>query len=577
MNLNGSEGGDSGLFGRLDGKTWAAVLAVFALFTAVSWNRVAPSFWSADNGVKWWQAETIAEKGIADALVDYPLADLDPEGKFQPLGWKFGRLEGDRIRFTYPPFYPYLLSLINEGGGFRASILFTGLIAALLIPLLVHLGKVFDLRHPQFFSLFLVVATPLLVYSIETNEHLLGLALGLSGWLLLYGGKGLPSYRILLLAGGLLGLAGWVREEYWIWGAACCLPLLFHRDWKRLFTWVIVLAGMLASNWMIQAAVSPETQVLRGVHIHQDIPQTSFGLYYFRYRWALLNHWLFSWGHYDEVSELSLVNPWPIGLMALICLGVFWRSSTALQFDRNPLLSMILVFFIGVLSLVHQIRICLIGIPHISGLFFAMPLLTLLPLIPFSRCSLTKEKVIRTVLPLIAFGVILWMLAGSSRGGRQWGPRYFMIAWPFLLVGVWRWIEIISIQKRWIGILSVLPILSSQILTSGYSFITVRDQQSSLPISTLSEIHGANPDRVFVTDQEYLPAAAVGVGHSHWAVLKDLMESEEGYIFLKRVLDRDGDFLWCGREDLATMFPSQMDLKSSEISSGLFVQLVKIE
>ncbi|MCB9781364.1 MAG: DUF2029 domain-containing protein [Candidatus Omnitrophica bacterium] len=563
--------------GKADWTTWLIAFAVFLAFLFLASGRRTPTFWSADNGVKWWQAETIKEKGLSNAFLDYPLAEIDPEGNFQPLGWKFGRLEGDRIRFTYPPFYASLLSLNLSKDDVRSGLFWTTLFAALLIPLFVSLGRILDLAYPRIFALFLLFGTALLPYAVEVNEHLIALFFGLLGWLALYGKQSGPSYSGILCAGLCIGLGGWIREECWIWGAACLFPLLFNRDWRRTGMLVLTLATVFGLGWFLEGALSPETQILRGIHIHQDIPQTSFGLYYFRYRWALLNHWLFSWGHYDEVWELSFANPWSWVLLGGLGLVLFLSKTLLKGSSRTNGNLLLVVFLMGLISLYHQARICLIGIPHISGLFFAMPILLVLPLLPIVPAAPRWDSIRRQILPIMAFCLLLWVLAGSSRGGRQWGPRYFMIVWPFLVGWTWIVIEWATRQRKGIGFIAIFPILISQILTAGYAFQTVRHQQRSLPVEILASQHRMDPDQLFLTDLEYLPAAAVGAGHSIWAVFPNLTTDDSKRDFLDDIpLDRF-PILWFGIEEAGDWLPPNLATKTISNDAGFTIQVVKPE
>src|SRR5262249_46323917 len=93
--------------------------------------------------------------------------------------------------------------------------------------------------------LVLVFASPLTVYGATYWEHTLAVALAFGGITLLIGpGDAGPSPLRLLTAGGLLGLAGWLRPENLCFAAAALAawPVVFRpAGWLR--RWLFLVGG----------------------------------------------------------------------------------------------------------------------------------------------------------------------------------------------------------------------------------------------------------------------------------------------------------------------------------------------
>ncbi|MCA9415300.1 MAG: hypothetical protein KC917_03480, partial [Candidatus Omnitrophica bacterium] len=98
-----------------------------------------------------------------------------------------------------------------------------------------------------------------------------------------------------------------------------------------------------------------------------------------------------------------------------------------------------------------------------------------------------------------------------------------------------------------------------------------------LPVEILASQHRMDPDQLFLTDLEYLPAAAVGAGHSIWAVFPNLTTDDSKRDFLDDIpLDRF-PILWFGIEEAGDWLPSNLATKTISNDAGFTIQVVKPE
>jgi len=244
-------------------KALVFVPGVFVLFCLASLRETVPRFWSADNGIKWWQAQTISEKGPRGAELDYEESDIDPEGRYEPLRWKYGRYQDGKIRFSYPPFYAMLLSPLAAGDRFRNALWLSALFAAVLFLLIETLGRTIGVCYSRLSAGMAVCLTPIAVYALELNEHLLTLALGLGAWILVLR-AGESSRWSFLAAGFLCGLAGWFRNEYLVFGASIAIALgFFKRRWNSLLVLVALVVTLAVGIGLEKVWTPPSSPPLR--------------------------------------------------------------------------------------------------------------------------------------------------------------------------------------------------------------------------------------------------------------------------------------------------------------------------
>ena len=91
------------------------------------------------------------------------------------------------------------------------------------------------------------------------------------------------------------------------------------------------------------------------------------------------------------------------------------------------------------------------------------------------------------------------------------------------------------------------PILVATLLAGGVALTTVREQQRELPLDFLQGIQKEHEESIFLTDLDYLPAAAVALGHRHWMAIPGSATQEEREEVVSRILDARREFVWISR------------------------------
>lgn len=524
----------------------AVLCAGYALvFAVLAYPRTIPTFWSADNGFKWWQASVLADQGWKSPWATYSERDIDPEGRFQPLGWKYGRLEPEGLRFTYPPAVAAWFAPFAGTGSFRLALALQALLAGLCVFLVGVIARDLGVRQFEGMALGLFGCSPWIAYVIELNEHILALTLGLGAWVVVHWNRSADSIVRGVVAGGLIGVAGLLRNELALWGVGLGLALILTNGRRTGAGVWLGTALLLSSGTAVQLLLSPDSTPIRMAEIHEDIPESSFGVQTLLYRWAILNHWLFGAGHYNEAFEQQLFHPWFWGCAGMLAAAFLIQRLTASETVARRCVQWIGAGLgIGICGI--WTVLILRGVPEASGLVLAFPLITLLFLSRAARDLYTDTRFRELWIALGVFAVLLWFGVGNSRGGRQWGPRYLMIAWPFLIllalhVQGWATMQGSRFRSIW-----VLPLFLAGWLAAGWAGFQASTQQDEGLVSALLELSAEDPDRVFVTPHEYLPGAAGGVGHKHWMLVPESGAGEEAGL-LKKLVEERGGFVWIGR------------------------------
>ncbi len=215
----------------------AAGLVTLLACLAVIQTTSRDAYWAGDCASRALLSERLLETGYSDLHLDYPAAALDPEGIAHPLPDLAFR-HGESFASIFPIAYPALAAPLQALGGPAAlrgpAALGTAACACLfgLWP-----APVVGRRLAAAAGLGLGLATPLLFYGVVVWEHSLCVALGLAACVL----ATREDAAHLALAGALLGIASWLREEMSI--AWLALALACGVTQRRIAAPLAVLAG----------------------------------------------------------------------------------------------------------------------------------------------------------------------------------------------------------------------------------------------------------------------------------------------------------------------------------------------
>lgn len=204
---------------------WAWPLAQAALLIGgvallAGLQRCTPEgvFYNGDGGTKYLLARQYAAglPGPALQLEGPDWAQGLWRAGQQPLGPQFVFRRGERLLIAFPVLFPWLSAWALRWFGFDGLLLLPGL--ATVATWLLVLGAARRLRLSAVATLvalaLAIFGTPLAVYGAIFWEHAPAVTLAFAGLVLLSSPRRpAPSARTALLAGLLVGLSMWLREE----------------------------------------------------------------------------------------------------------------------------------------------------------------------------------------------------------------------------------------------------------------------------------------------------------------------------------------------------------------------------
>ncbi len=156
--------------------TRLAAAAVITFYAVLGLVILAPeSVYSGDIGVKYVQAQSLADHHFTSLDIPYPGAFLDPGREFFPLRPPFVMTTGGTTQAIFPPASAVIQAIAVAVGGFRGLIVLSLLSAAVVLVASCGLA-------PANYGLAIVVAVglggPLWFYAVSGWEHAPAVALG---------------------------------------------------------------------------------------------------------------------------------------------------------------------------------------------------------------------------------------------------------------------------------------------------------------------------------------------------------------------------------------------------------------
>ena len=401
------------------GKLVGLTLVVAALAYGMAAWLVRPDlgFWSPDSSIRYVQLVSLLQRRFERVDAVYPAVTLDPQARFYPVSPGFAVVREGKVYLAYSPYFPALAApLYRLLGAF-------GLVALPLASGLLVVAVSCSWLGRRMPELGLVggvavgLGTPLAVYSVVFWDHAPVAALTAAGLLVLAGDRG--ANRQAFLAGALVGMATWFRNEVYVFAAAAAVAWALVAGWRRLPR---VLAGMLcgaAPAWLLNWHLYGHPLGLKGLAGAQALAARLGGTE--RWLWSRLvagYDLLISIENFQNATS-PLRAPESLGVAGvLVGSAVLLRLGTA---NRTPAS----VYAVGVAVAAVAAWLVATG-AGVMGLVPAMPVLVLLGL---WRPGERAEQLIGLAAGLYVLGV----LATGSEGGLQWGPRYLLPAVPPLV------------------------------------------------------------------------------------------------------------------------------------------------
>ncbi|MDR5710372.1 MAG: hypothetical protein QN172_06635 [Armatimonadota bacterium] len=399
-----------------------AVLGVCTVAYAVSgWLLLRPrAFWSPDQAVRFVQVEVLARNG--QVSVPYPAAVIDPEGRFFPAGSWFHFERGGKHHLSYLPYFAALTAPLYAAFGWTGLVVLPGLAALASVAVTL---RFLDDRAPGtsvLGGLGLGLGSPLVLYAASFWDHALVVALAAAACTLLIRGLERPSPRTLGLAGFLVGLGFWLRNEMYVLAAAVLVGWLFLGA-PRVWGAFTLGTGMIAAGvplWAWNTSLFGHPLGYKGASLaasRAEAVATAVGggwewgmqrLLVAYYQLVNTDFYGLTWRHLQ--TSLGATAAF-LGAAFLLGLGVRRRSERLVA--------------LGGLLAVASILLVAARRSAVSGLLPAFPAL-LLAFLPGRRER--WEGFLWVTCLVFTVGVVVT----GTRGGVQWGPRYLLPVLPAL-------------------------------------------------------------------------------------------------------------------------------------------------
>ncbi|MFA7230591.1 MAG: hypothetical protein WC071_04925 [Victivallaceae bacterium] len=393
-------------------------------------------FWVSDGGNKNIVMHNILKYG-SEAL-RYPASDIDPEKQFFPDSYYHFNKCGNRIYSIFPAFFPataaYFYKVFGTVGPFLISLVST-LLVLFLCALLIR-----KMQLPVMFlySLpLLAFATPFFFYSLTFWEMTLSTLFSTAAMLLFVYGKehGRLSLSWQQFWAGLLLGAGLVyREEMYFLAASAVLAMLVQR--KKIINTIefsVSFAALVMPLWIFQYWRYGHVLGLHGstYHSHNVGVEATF------FQWLIQKFngyfiYLFKFnaaGFETDWYYLFLLLPF----FAAVIVGLIYRD-----FRRGIRLKIALMLCAAISSLIFTLMLWQNKQPVLNTIFTigfvtASPLLLpfWLNLRPLLKSS-NRTIAFLSMLSLI-YCIILCPILTQSDMGIIWGPRHFLLLYPWLV------------------------------------------------------------------------------------------------------------------------------------------------
>lgn len=406
------------------------VLGVVALgyMAAATVARPDLGFWSPDSSIRYVQLVSLLRQGYREVAVVYPGGKLDPEGRFYPVGGGFAAVRDGKVYLLYSPYFPALAAPFYQVFG-RVGLIGVPLLSGLSVVSLTFawLGRLGQWAGAAG-ALLVGLGTPLAVYSVVFWDHAPVTALTTGAIFCL--ARSLEGERGIgpVVAGVLLGLAVWLRNEAYVFAAAAMVLWTVVAGQRRLLP--VALGFLLSASfvWALNWHLYGHPLGLKGLAGMEAVKSRLGGAEGWLVRRVLAAYdLLVSTERFVDAQDPIRVGT-SLGVAAVIILsgwllrlGVRYLSASSILFGGGAV-----VVVVGWLVATGS---------EVMGLLPAVPALALLALANLK--SAWERLALGTTLLYVAAVVVI-----GSEGGLQWGPRYLLPVTPLLVwlacSGVWK-------------------------------------------------------------------------------------------------------------------------------------------
>lgn len=508
---------------------WPAltVIASFAGLYLVAWHAISPPvFFSPDLGVRFIQIQQLVEHQWQTFAISYPARSLDPNLHHVPYYYGYSVVDG-QIYFNIGSVFPLLASLLYAGIG-TAALPLLPILGSVCIGLVVfQLARFTDLKFSLVAFCATVFATPVLFYSVIIWNHTVGTALGLLATYGLVLGFTEKRHLPLFLGGIATGLSFSQRPELYVFAVSLAIAtlLVYRPAWQQLLT---VLSGGLAGAlpvWILHYVwvghpfgmlAAPNLFGYGNPEVVPFSPEV-FGIT----RSMHLSRLLIHLDPYRPVTYIA-------GFCVLAGIAILFLTLRHMEDQKRPFLFL----GIGFTAVGYALYVPATETYSFAGFISALPLLPL-AVTYVDRDSHESPKnrntyhfVFATAIAFLALMFVLW----PTYGGKQWGARYLLPAYPlFIYLALYayneyshRWNTHLQNVLRFCGISLLVLSVFVQFLSLRLLFNELRDevalydQVAQLPVDLVvtsgpylgARMQGALPEKtfLFVSDTDGLEA-----------------------------------------------------------------------
>lgn len=465
----------------------------------------AESFFAGDEGVKFIQMKSLLKYNYKSLSLYYPGKNIDQENKFFPIIPPYAVEREGEMFSQWPILFPFASSLFFNRFGLKGLYIIPVLSSLLTLLVVSKIFRLLFMRDSILILMLLAFATPVFFYSLVFWEHTLSLLLSTLAIYLILVSLERPGYGWMLLAGVLLGLGVWVRNELYFFVLALLISGFATRSmWKsrvifRETTYFFVgLFLVLIPMWAIQKATVGE---LLGADISQFIKASisteaspfkstisSFLLYKIKLAAVLLFHRFH--------NEWMIILVLPYFLFALVMIVPKLKNKKFLL-----LFSLVGMAAVSLFVLFQNLLN--------SGLIINTPFV-IFSLAMFTAYQKFKERG-RPIFFVYLTGlvyILLVSLFAPATGGMQWGPRFMLPALPFLLVALgglwdnWEMLELRGIAERFTkAALVLLVLISLFVQVKGVQYLYSNRKEDARLVAKVEE----RPENVFITNNYWFP------------------------------------------------------------------------
>ena len=491
------------------------IAALTLALLLLAWASISSlTFLVGDTGLRFIQVRELIAQRWQTFAIDYPAQVLDPDFQHTPFYYAYSIIEGD-IYLNISHFFTFVASFLYAGLGIWGLAAAPALGGVLTAVAVYRLGVLTHVAYPRLLLWTAVFGTPILFYSLELWDHtwatacaawaVYGLARGLMNgrwqpifWGGVAAGIGLgqrPEMYVFAIAlGGALVIVAWRQSQRWLaligGGLAGALPV-----WFLQYRWVGHPFGLAFAPHFFgygRPAVFP-VQSYDGLTI---TPAVKIGRLLF----------------YIQARDLGT-----FAAAMLIVLGLFILIfSLRVPAWRRPgwIWGSLILTVIG-----YGLFTCQAQNVILSGLF------TTFPLIIFALAFVEKPNDLTTTRPVYLLAwltavifIILMLGLWPAYGGKQWGARYLLPAYPLLLFAAFYSLtRRVKVEKRsyaqtlrayfavLLGVSLIMQILGARLIFNSHAYqLPVRDSVQALPADIILVNDPFFPPAMAATDKQFL-------------------------------------------------------------------------